>query len=195
MVEPRRFVVVATHRGPSPVGTTIDVPADDGMGPPPLLTAFGVDSSAAVPISVENRLWGALAVVTDGRRSPAGIESRLEQFADLLAAGLANTQAGEKTQRLADQQAALRHVAELAAHDAPPSDVLAAVAAGASDLTGVAYTMVLRFEPDGASEIVALNSAPEAFTVGMRAPETGDGAVHRVCGGRVGRRGSTIWRR
>jgi len=41
--------------------------------------------------------------------------------------------------------------------------------------------MVLRFvAPDGSSEIIALDGAPANFKLGLRAPGSGDGSVHRV---------------
>jgi signal transduction histidine kinase len=39
---------------------------------------------------------------------------------------------------------------------------------------------LLRFEPDGSTEIAALDGAPDGVMVGQRAPATGDGATQRV---------------
>ncbi|HEX8103964.1 MAG TPA: GAF domain-containing protein, partial [Solirubrobacteraceae bacterium] len=82
--------------------------------------------------------------------------------------------------QLADERAALRRVAELAARGAARSDVLHAVAAQASRLTGVDFVTLLRFEPDGTTEIVALHGPPHGIEVGMRAPGDGDGAVQET---------------
>lgn len=96
---------------------------------------------------------------------------------DLLAGAIADTRSGEGLEQLA---AALRRVARLVAHDAPPGDVLEAVVTEAAGLVGVAFTTLLRFEPDGATEVVAIHDPPEGVAVGMRAPTKGDGAAQRV---------------
>ena len=109
------------------------------------------------------------------RRCPPVPSTGSQQFAELVAAALANSQARAELQALADEQTALRRIAELTAQEAPADAVLEAVAVQASRLAGVEFGMVLRFEPDGSSEIVALDGAPANFEVGMRAPGTGDG--------------------
>ncbi len=53
--------------------------------------------------------------------------------------------------QVADERAALRRVAELVARGATRDEVLHAVAAQASGLTGVEFVTLLRFEPDGTS--------------------------------------------
>jgi signal transduction histidine kinase len=71
-------------------------------------------------------------------------------------------------------------VAELAAQEAPVDAVLETVAVQASRLAGVDFTALLRFDPDGSTEIVAVDGAPGDIRTGMRAPAGGDGAVQRV---------------
>jgi len=133
-----------------------------------------------VPISVGDDVWGMLTATSDSAPVPAGTEERLLQFASLVSAALSNVQARTELQSLADEQAALRSVAELAAQDVPAEEVLAAVARQASRLTDVDFSTLLRFEPDGSTEIAALDGAPSGITVGMRAPATGDGATQLV---------------
>src|SRR4030095_1375452 len=70
--------------------------------------------------------------------------------------------------------------AQLAAQEAPVQAVLEAVATQASKLAGVDFTTLLRFEPDGSTEIAAIDGAPGDVRVGMRAPAGGDGATQRV---------------
>lgn len=111
---------------------------------------------------------------------PAGTEDPLMQFAKLVAAALANVQARAEVEALADEQTALRRVAELAAREAPANIVLEEVARQASRLAGVDFSTLLRYEVDGSTEIFALDGAPEGVAVGMRAPGSGDGAVQRV---------------
>ncbi len=121
-----------------------------------------------------------LTATSDSAPMAAGTEERLLQFAGLVTAALANVQARTDLQSLADEQAALRSVAELAAQDIPADEVLAAVARQACRLTDVDFSMLLRFEPDGSTEIVALDGAPAGVEVGMRAPPTGDGTTQQV---------------
>ncbi|MEV4352404.1 GAF domain-containing protein, partial [Actinoplanes sp. NPDC049596] len=83
----------------------------------------------------------------------------------------------EDLERLA---AALQRVAGLVAHDAAPGEVLEAVVAEAAGLVGVAFTTLLRFESDGATQVVAIHDPPDGVEVGMRAPAAGDGATQRV---------------
>jgi GAF domain-containing protein len=138
-------------------------------------------SSVGVPIIVGNRLWGVLSAATTGRRLLTTAEQSLQQFGGLMAAAVANAEARGRLKDFADEQVALRRVAELAAHDAPTEQVLQAVAVEASGLAGVEFGMVLQYEGlDGANRIVALNGAPDTFAVGMRASGAGDGAVQRV---------------
>jgi signal transduction histidine kinase len=197
----RTFTVVSSYDGPAPVGSTVAVPLDDqgpvadilrtgqsarlddyGSKEGPLFARaeFGVSSGVAVPIVVDGGIWGLLGVTTTGHRLPDDTERRLQQFAELVAAALANRQARTRVEQLAKQQAALRHVAELAARDAPAREVLDAVSFQASKLTGVDFTTVLSYAQDGSTEIVALSGAPVGLRVGMHAPGHGDGAVQRV---------------
>ena len=194
----RELVVVASCGGPARVGERIQfepetlpdrvrrqdrvVRIDDYAGEPDssLATSYGLAAAVAAPISVQAEVWGMLVGTSGERPLPAGTEHRLEPFAELVAAALANSQARADLQALADEQTALRRIAELTAQEATADAVLNAVAVQASRLAGVEFGMVLRFEPDGASEIVALDGAPMNFHVGMRAPDTGDGSVHRV---------------
>ena len=195
----RELVVVASCGGPAQVGERIGfepetlpervrsedrvVRVDDYTRErdSSLAQAYGLKAAVSAPISVEAKVWGMLTVTSTGPALPAGTEGRLQPFAELVAAALANSQARADLQALADEQSALRHIAELTAQEAPADAVLQAVAVQASRLASVEFGMVLRFvAPDGASEIVALEGAPANFKVGMRAPGSGDGSVHRV---------------
>lgn len=194
----RELVVLATHGGPAPIGTPIvyepstlpDRVRRDGQVvrvddytrelDAELAKGFNLAAAVSVPISVSGQVWGMLTATSAADPLPAGTEDRLLQFTGLVTAALANIQARDELQALADEQAALRSVAELAAQDVPADEVLAAVASQASQLTGVDFSTLLRFEPDGSTEIVALDGAPPGVSVGMRAPGTGDGAVQRV---------------
>ena len=104
----------------------------------------------------------------------------MARFTDLVAIALASSQDRLELQQYAADQAALRRVAELAARDAPAADILDAVVAEAAGLLGIGFTTLLRFDPDGGTQVVALHDPPEGVAVGMRASGEGDGATQRV---------------
>jgi GAF domain-containing protein len=146
-----------------------------------MIRGWGWRSSVGAPVIVDGTVWGLTAVgSTNDQALPAGTEDQLAAFTELLAIAIANEQSREELEQLAAEQAALRRVAELAVHDAPPDEVLEAVVTEASRLVGVAFTTLLRFEPDGATEVVAIHDPPDGVTVGMRASGDGDGATQRV---------------
>ena len=146
-----------------------------------LAAQYGLVATVSAPIPMAGRVWGTLTATSQEAPLPAVTEERLEKFARLISAVLTNVQSQDRLSELAEEQAALRRVAELAAQDAPVEQVLQAVAVEASGLADVEFGMVLRYvDHDGGNRIMALHGAPDTFTVGMRAPGTGDGSVHRV---------------
>ena len=79
---------------------------DDWAAVPGPIAAFirelGVQSSVGGPISVEGRLWGALAVHSQSDQPlPASTESRLVSFTELVATAMANAEARGEVERLA----------------------------------------------------------------------------------------------
>jgi signal transduction histidine kinase len=146
-----------------------------------MIRSWGWQSSVGAPVVVNAEVWGLTAVgSTNGEVHPPGTEEQLAAFTELLAIAIANAQSREELEQLAAEQAALRRVAELVAHDAPPDEVLEAVVTEAAGSVGVGFTTLLRFEDDGATAVVALHDAPEGVAVGLRAPAAGDGATQRV---------------
>jgi signal transduction histidine kinase len=55
----------------------------------------------------------------------------------------------DQLHRIADEQAALRHLATLVAHGVPPTDVLDAVACEMGKILGARRTVLARYEPNG----------------------------------------------
>ena len=183
--------VLAACRGPAPVGARLPVsPGDDSTPAKVLRTGrparldlypdadapgyareYGVGSSVGAPVIVEDRVWGMLGATTPGRRLPVEAERRLQQFAELVAAAIANAQARADLQRLADEQAALRRVAELVARAVAPEEVLDAVVLESSKLLGGAGMSLLRFQPDGDAVVVATHR--EAVPIGLVVPAEG----------------------
>ena len=158
--------VLASCAGPAPVGTRFPVDLAHDSTPArvlrtgqPARTAhapgLGAGSSVGAPIVVEDRVWGMLEATTPDRALPVEAEQRLQQFAELVAAALANAQARAELQRLADEQTALRRVAELVARAGSSDDVLQAVVTEASRLLGDAGMSLLRFDTDGNAVVVA----------------------------------------
>jgi PAS domain S-box-containing protein len=132
---------------------------DYGQASGPIADAIrpvGLRCAVATPIMVERRVWGAMITGTSGEEPlPLETESRLGQFADLVATAIANAAARAEVERLAEQQAALRRVAILVAEGAPPAAVFDAVATEIEGLLGADGATLSRFEPDEEVTIVA----------------------------------------
>ena len=174
--------VVATFgAAPAPVGTRVFIAGDDAgvvaeilrtgrparlddyarvSGPAYARDDWGVGASVGVPITVDDRIWGVLGFTAGHGRLPLGAERRLQQFADLIAAALGNVQARAEAQELADDQAALRRVAELVARGTDPAEVFTAVATEASRLLRDEPMTLTRFVGDHELVVVALSGGP-----------------------------------
>ncbi len=107
-------------------------------------------SMVGSPIFADGGLWGAI-VVSSQDLLPRDTEERLERFTELIATAIANTAIRQAHAQLAEEQAALRRVATLVAHDVPPGAIFAAVT---EEVAQVFYSnaAVLRFE-DGAAVV------------------------------------------
>src|SRR5262245_14781461 len=185
-------VVVAASDGPHigvlPVGTRLPVGGSNALshvyrtGEPTRIDDYstasgpiaeevrptGLRSIVATPIVVEGRTWGAMIVGTFGEEPvPAGSEGRLGQFAELMATGIANTEARSEIERLARQEAALRRIATLIAQGVGPEQVFAAVA-DETAATFSAITAVLRFEDEPSAVVVVGVSAEAGLPIGTR---------------------------
>ena len=129
----------------------------------------GIASAVGGPIVVGGRTWGAMVVTTYGTdpAAPADTETRIAQFAELVATAIANAEARAQVEQLADEQAALRRIATLVAQRVPPAEIFAAVSNEVAGLFESALAAVGRFESDG-SAFVALAPATDAIPVGSR---------------------------
>jgi signal transduction histidine kinase len=137
---------------------------------------LGVRSALAAPIVVEGSVWGALIAATS-QTEPLGEETelRISEFTELVATAISNAESREALGLLADEQAALRRVAELVARGIKPEEVFRAVSAEVGVLFGADFGEVIKFEED---ETVTVFAATEA--AGKRAtPDSGYG-VHQV---------------
>jgi signal transduction histidine kinase len=117
---------------------------------------LGFRSAVGMPIIVESRLWGVIAVGRSGEQPlPPDTEARLGSFTDLLGTAIANADARAEVERLAEEQAALRRVAMLVAEGAPPTSVFEAVAAEMERLLDADGVTVSRYEPADELTVVA----------------------------------------
>ncbi len=148
-----------------------------------MIRAAGIASAVTAPVTVADRLWGALGAVSGSPHGfPPRAEERLASFAELVALALANTDARERLRKLHDEQAALRRVATLVAREPEPSEVFERVCEEVGTVLGIDGTNLTRFEDDGTQTVLAGWSAPgvPVFPVGGGVPLTGDAAVPKV---------------
>ena len=150
-------------------------------GPAPAIARrHGFAAGAGAPVIIEGRMWGVLTAFTLEAAPAAGIEQHLAQFADLVATALAGAQARADLQELADEQAALRRVAELVARGVGQDELLASVAVEASRLIDDEPASLLRFDDDGGCTIVASCGGPAPVgTRTMIAPDD-EGIVAQI---------------
>jgi GAF domain-containing protein len=112
--------------------------------------------SVGCPIAVGGGLWGLLTVHSTKEELPPGdTEPRLASFAKLVATAISNAEAQANVRRLADEQAALRRIATLVAHEADPEAVCRAVTDEVAGLHGVDSASLVSFEPGDTLRVVA----------------------------------------
>jgi PAS domain S-box-containing protein len=131
----------------------------------------GIRSGVGAPIVVDRKTWGVVVAFThEPEPLSADAESRLGRFSELVATAIANAQARDDLEKLADEQAALRRVAMLIARQAPPTEVFAAVARESARILGVEQASVLMFEQDGSSKLLGTAAPQGTFIVGDAYP-------------------------
>jgi PAS domain S-box-containing protein len=81
--------LIATTRRAARIDDWNDVPGPIAA----FLRVAAISSSVGSPILVEGRVWGVLAVHTQRPEFPADAESRLENFTDLVATAISNSEA------------------------------------------------------------------------------------------------------
>ncbi len=91
---------------------------------PQVAHGFGFSTSAAVPIVIQGKLWGALVAVGRYEPLPPTSEEHLANFAELSGNAISAAQARLELSLLADEQTALRRVAEPVARGASVGEVL-----------------------------------------------------------------------
>jgi signal transduction histidine kinase len=120
----------------------------------------GIGSAVGCPIVVGGRLWGAMIVArSEAEPLPPKTETRIAQFADLVATAIANTEARAEVERLAEEQAALRRMATLVAEGAAPTAVFDAVVAEMERVLDADQLVLSRYEPGADVTVVAHRGA------------------------------------
>jgi GAF domain-containing protein len=136
----------------------------------------GILSSVAVPIYVNGRLWGMIAVGS-GQAPPPDTEQRMSEFTDLIATAVANAQnrsaletSRDELARLLEEQAALRRVATLVARGIDPAKIFSAVAEEIRRLLDADNAGIGRFEPDETAVVVvgSVGDDPVNVPIGTR---------------------------
>jgi PAS domain S-box-containing protein len=143
----------------------------------------GRRSVVATPVIVAGRLWGALTIGTyDDAPLPPHAESRVAEFTELMATAIANTESRARADRLADEQASLRRVATLVAHEAPLEAVFAKVAEDVARTVGEVDSALWRDEGDGTVTAVAVQGPTSApgVSLGTRLSLDGDSVIARA---------------
>jgi signal transduction histidine kinase len=143
-------LVFQTHRA-----ARVDYSADASGPVAEAAHEFGIRATVGVPVSVEGRMWGLIAVGSRVAPLPAGTEAQLAGFTELVATTIANAQARVELRGYAEEQAALRRVATLVAQAAPPKEVVAAVTEEAGRLLGADYATMARYSPNGTVRVAA----------------------------------------
>ena len=151
------YIVAAVYR--TQQAARFDI--EDWEGEPPgVVRDMGMRSALATPIVVEGELWGAITIASLAGTLVAATERRLADFSALFATAIANTQAREQVTALAEEQAALRRVATLAARELAPVEVLVAVTEEAARVLETEAVGMLRFDRDGSATLVAQSQTP-----------------------------------
>jgi len=123
---------------------------------------FGLVSTVACPIILDGELWGGVSIHRRRDRLPDDTADRISDFTTLIATAMANGRARSDLSHLADEQAALRRVATLVAHEASPDAVFAAVGQELGRLMWSSPTQVVRF--DGDDDATVLSGWGDAIT-------------------------------
>ena len=143
---------------------------------------MGWRSSVGAPITVEGRLWGALAVVSKSEQPlPGDTEQRLAEFAELFETAIANSEAHEQLAQLADEQAALRRVATLVAEGATPHRVFEGVRDEVARMFNAPLSVLLRYDAKGTATVLATSDGYLGPIGRSWAVEGDGGAIARVC--------------
>jgi signal transduction histidine kinase len=141
-----------------------------------------VGAAVGVPVIVDGRVWGAVAlgVANDRPPLPTDTVDRVTDFTDLIGTAIANAEARTEVGRLAEEQAALRRVATLVARGVQPGEAFAAVAEEIGRVLAVETTIVVRYEADATATIVATWGDETLWPLGSNWSLEDESVVSRV---------------
>jgi signal transduction histidine kinase len=196
--EPQNYTVLATCGGLTPVGARVNTEAGslvaeilrtrqsariDGSERTGRIDGNSRDhdggfSEVGVPIIVGARLWGMLSATSSDHRLAGTIEHRLRQFVGIMAVAVVNGEARGQLQDLADEQTALRRVAELVARGATLDEVFTAAATEASTLLGKFAAALMRYDEGDTAVVVAMCNSP--VPLGLKVPSDDSNALGTV---------------
>src|SRR5262249_2547604 len=144
--------------------------------------AAEIDGGIGAPIVVDGATWGVIAIpAIRGAPIPAGAETRLSVFTELVATAISNADARESLALLADEQAALRRVATLGARESSPVGIFRGVPEEARRVLASEAVGLLRFEPDETATLLAQSDTPwDPPPMGTRFTLDGENVVARV---------------
>jgi signal transduction histidine kinase len=131
--------------------------------------SLGWRSSVGAQIVVDGRTWGLVGACSQTVGGlPPDTEDRLSQFAQFVAAAVADTQGREEIARLAEEQASLHRVAALVASGAPPTEVFAAVAQEVARVMRLPIVAIGRYEDGDVTVVAEWSDRSHAFRTGTR---------------------------
>jgi signal transduction histidine kinase len=139
------------------------------------LTASGIRAAVGTPVLVQGRLWGTmLALAFTDEPLPADIESRLEQFTELMATAIANAEARAEVKQLVDEQTALSRVATRVALGGLPRDVFDTVTVELAGVLEADHLVVCRYETGSELTVLAhRGTAAQEVPAGTRIDHQG----------------------
>ena len=139
------------------------------------LLKVGIRAAVGVPIIVDGRLWGHLAVASAAPGAmPADTEGRISAFADLVATAIANAATRGQLGELAGQQSALRRAATLVARGVDASELFKVVVEEMAQHLVAELAAVWRFESDRSAVLVVISGDADSLSVGSRMPLDGE---------------------
>jgi len=133
----------------------------------------GLRSAVGVPVHIEGRLWGVIAVASRHEEPlPSDTETWLAGFTELVATAIANAQARVELRGHVEEEAALRRVATLVARAAPPAEVFAAVTGEVGRVLSVDIAILNRFDLDSSEMVLGAwsRSGAAPVVVGTQVP-------------------------
>jgi signal transduction histidine kinase len=153
------------------------------------LREMGLRCTVAVPIIVDEHVWGMAAVGSSAPEPlPADTEARMGDFADLVATAISNAATRTELQDsrdelsvLADQQTALRRVATLVARGVAPSAVFSAVAVEMARCLRAGHAAVYRYADDALVPVAIYHDdGLQPLPKGLRLRLEGDNVAGQV---------------